>query len=825
MKINSLSACPKLVDREEDVTQIINLFQKAQGTQVHIIYAETGYGKSSFSEKLSQNSFFADWNIIKVKTPPQNVNYNVPEREYLDSVFMTMKKHFDAQGHQKLLLENYLLGNKNKAMREMFLEQIIDLTTSAQSIRELLIKCCGLGLKRALKTGNFSLYSIINNISPYAGCIKSDYIQYLFKNCDHILLVIENVQNIDKTSLKLLIDCINETKDKKHGVILEYTISDDYPQDSVKQLQREISQANVDVQLCELEKMSKSYIAEFLAAQLDGNYPDIRFVTNAIKHYNENSGGNLWDLMDYARMYDTNKENNDELSSPTLLNLKSLSADSQYIVSILYYHNGCMDKKLLNIIWTDSSMESDKALDDACYELASNQIICTKNDGAIDQIALIHASILDVYKDNIHEFESINGDVYTRLKIFYEKVYEGSVTAVSKETAWQVLINLYYAGNPEKITDLLADFQTYTIRNISRENTWRYLQKLIERTKDDIPKFEKVYFQILRLCRIASLFEEGYHCIELMEKVIDITSNDDLRLFKLLYLSILDHHETVIQEYKNALTRIEKYSRTWIRLKLLVLNSFIALNDKTACSDIDIELNQIPNFKHYDEYPFYLRLTNIYTNPSKAAKNAKKSIKIFQRNGNSIQAGKSYITYSKLLSSMGKHKKATDNINRAKLMLENSNQGTSCIYNNLAGYMLLSGKLDSGVWDYLSIADQNSVSTYDKLSVIINKLAWCYENDAFVKLDLLKNQALELIDKEPSKLMHCTTYYNLSIVYRKAGMIEQADLYYQQAASLKGYCSCIRVRIDGVTFKTRHLIPRIKKPYHICYLSFWLFDM
>ena len=132
MKINSLSACPKLVDREEDVTQIINLFQKAQGTQVHIIYAETGYGKSSFSEKLSQNSFFADWNIIKVKTPPQNVNYNVPEREYLDSVFMTMKKHFDAQGHQKLLLENYLLGNKNKAMREMFLEQIIDLTTSAQ---------------------------------------------------------------------------------------------------------------------------------------------------------------------------------------------------------------------------------------------------------------------------------------------------------------------------------------------------------------------------------------------------------------------------------------------------------------------------------------------------------------------------------------------------------------------------------------------------------------------------------------------------------------------------------------------------------------------
>ena len=88
--------------------------------------------------------------------------------------------------------------------------------------------------------------------------------------------------------------------------------------------------------------------------------------------------------------------------------------------------------------------------------------------------------------------------------------------------------------------------------------------------------------------------------------------------------------------------------------------------------------------------------------------------------------------------------------------------------------MLLSGEFDCTVWDYLNIADQHSVSTYDKLSVIINKLAWCYENNAFVRLDLLKNQALELINKEPSKLMHCTAYYNLSIAYRKAGMIDQA---------------------------------------------------
>jgi len=823
MKIKSIKATPTIVDREKDIAQIVDLFQHAENTQVHIVYAETGYGKSSFSAKLAKDRFFSDWNIINVKTMPQNVNYDVSEGEYLELIFKALMKFFKVQGHSSLSFENYLISNKNRVMKEVFLEESIDQIVSANSVKDFIIKWSGIGLKKALKTGDFSLYSIINNISPVARCIKSDYIHYLFKKC-HILMVIDNIQNIDKTSLKYLIEWINETKDKKQGFILEYTISDGYSLDSVKNLQREISIAEVDIHLCRLEKMPEEYIAVLLDAQLNVNPRDIHFVIDAKNHYKNNSEGNLWDLIDYARMYDDHKENG-ELTSPTLLNLKSLSQESQYIVSILYYHSGCMDKKVFNTIWTSEFSNSENDLDQLFLELLSSQVICTKTNEDNEQISLIHASILDVYKDNLSDFVDIDKDVYKRLSLFYAKVYGGSVTVVSKEAAWQILVNLYSINNPEKIMELLTDFQTNTLRNISRDSTWRYLNKLIECTKDNIPRFKEIYFQILRICRIASLYEEGYSCIQLMERSIDIISDDDLLLFKLIYLSILDHHETVVEEYKNVISRIEKFSHTWIKLKLLVLNSFIALNDKKACTDIDIELNRIPGFKYSDEYSFYLRLTNIYTKPSQALKNAKKSIKLFQRKGDNIQAGKSYITYSKLLSSLGKHKKAIDNIKQAKRLLENSNQGISCIYNNWAGYMLLLGEFDCTVWDYLNIADQHSVSTYDKLSVIINKLAWCYENNAFVRLDFLKNQALDLINKEPSKLMHCTAYYNLSITYRKAGMIAQADMYYQQAVNLKEECSCIKARIDGVTFKTRHLIPRIKKPYHICYLSFWLFDM
>lgn len=822
MKIKSIKATPAIVDREKDIAQIVDLFRHAESTQVHIVYAETGYGKSSFSAKLAKDLLFSDWNIISVKTMPQNVNYDVSEGEYLELIFTALMKFFKAQGHSSLSFENYLISNKNRVMKELFLDQSIDQIVSANSVKDCIIRWSGIGLKKVLKTGDFSLSSIINNISPVARCIKSDYIHYLFKKC-HILMVIDNIQNIDKTSLKYLIEWINETKDKKQGFVLEYTISDGYSLDSVKNLQREISIAEVDVHLCRLEKMPEEYIADLLETQLNVRSTDIHFVINAKNHYKNYSEGNLWDLIDYARMYDDHKENS-ELTSPTLLNLKSLSQESQYVVSILYYHSGCMDKKVFFTIWTSEFSNSENDLDQLFLELSS-QVICTKINEDNEQISLIHASILDAYKNNISDFIDIDKDVYKRLSLFYTKVYGGSVTVVSKEAAWQILVKLYSINNPEKIMELLKDFQTNTLRNISRDSTWRYLNKLIECTKDNIPRFKDIYFQILRICRIASLYEEGYSCIQLMERSINITSDDDLLLFKLIYLTILDHHETVIEEYKSVISRIEKFSHTWIKLKLLVLNSFIALNDKNACTNIDIELNQMPGFKHSNEYAFYLRLTNIYTKPSQALKNAKKSIKLFQRKGDNIQAGKSYITYSKLLSSLGKHKKAIDNIKQAKRLLENTNQGISYIYNNWAGYMLLSGEFDRTVWDYLNIADQHSISTYDKLSVIINKLAWCYENNAFVRLDLLKNQALDLIHKEPSQLMHCTAYYNLSIVYRKAGIIDQADRYYQEAVNLKEKCSCIKARIDGVTFKTRHLIPRIKKPYHICYLSFWLFDL
>lgn len=825
MKIIEHSTQSKdIIDREDDVEQISNRLKNAICTQVHTVYAQTGYGKSFFTEKLARENQFCDWDIIRVCPIPKNTDSSVPEGNYLDLIFETMMTYFNKLGHKEFYFETYLSSGKNKLLEKLAFTELIDELSSIKSKFNALFRLAKIALKRRMNIGIFNPGLIINDSSPISRSLKADYIRFLF-NKSHILLIIENIQNIDYMSIKYLLDWINETKDKKHGFILEYTISDYYDLKSIKNFQNTISKTGVQVFECELEKMPVEYIADVIDSQLEDYPSDIHFNIEARRHYEEISNGNLWDLMDFARVYD-NKEHIVAANTPTLSILKNLSEEAQYLFSIIAFHNGTIDTSLLKYIWTNYfSNKSEEYFDEKRLELLRNHTISIKATESSNIITVSHACILDVWQLDKTDFISINKYTSNQLKGFYEKNYSGDIHIVTKQSAWQMLAKIYGYISPNKIEDLLNDFKQNIMRTISRSNTWNYLKMLVDVTCNNIDKFENTYYQILQICCNASLYKEGFYCIELMEHFFDIKKNKNLLLNKVLYLSILDKHDEAIKLYNDALIKAELDQKTLIKIKLLILNSYIVKGDIKSCRNIDRELNNINGFKKFPEYAIYLRLTNIYSKPKHAVKDAKKSIHLFHKQGDYIQEGKSYITYSKLLSSIGKHKKAIKMISIAERLLSATNDGLSCIYNNLAGYLLLSGVHSSDVWNYLDIAEIYSISTYDKLSVIQNKLAWCYENDSFIRLDLLENKALELIELEPSQFLQCTTLYNLYITMKKAGFKEKANKYFSRVLLLKDKCSYVKARLDGITWKTRYIKPRLKKPYHICYLSFWVFDL
>lgn len=822
MKTRHYASSEDIINRDNEVEHVKNLLCRSDKSQVHIIFSQSGYGKTSFSTKLARESYFADWEVVRVETKPKNTNSITPEGEYLDLIFNTLKKHFERNGHSNLLFENYLIQGKNKFVNNLAIDDSINRLSLIDTRKKVLGSLFGIFAKRLMQTGVYSPYTFIYDDSMKARSIKAEYVRFLFERT-RILLIIENIQNIDNMSYKYLLDWVSDTKNCKHGFIMEYTLTEINSKCKMKTFCQSFVKTGADVYESELEKISPEYIADIIESQLDDRPTDIHFTIRAQRHYNELSDGNLWDLLDFARVYDSKQCN--DVPSPTLAILNELSYEAKYLVSILAYHNGEMDKSLLHHIWLKRFSNEPESYLNALYkELEKASTVKFSKSEVEIQISLSHASILDVWQ-GAQDFAAINKEVYKRLKEFYQASYDGRINGQSKLFAWQMLLCLYATHQPDKIMDLIDDLKINIIHTISRDNAWNYLKVLITHTQKRIAALEDVYFEILQICLSASLYTEGYSCIKLMEQQLDINENNKLLLNKLLYLSILDRHHDVIEIYKHALEKTSLYSKTWINLKLLVLNSYIALGDEASCLHIHREITAMPELKKMDEYAIFLRLTNIYLRPSQAVKNARKSFKLFQKRGNCKQEGKSLITYSKLLSSLGKHKKAIHTIKRAESLLRGQNEGMSCIFNNLAGYHLLSGEYGPEIWRYLDDAEIYSVSTYDRLSVVLNKLAWCYENRAFDRLDLLENKALELIELEPSQFIHCTTYYNLQLVMRTAGEENKAKKYYELAEALKEKCSYVKARMDGITRKTRYIKLLIKQPYHICYLSFWVFDI
>lgn len=276
MKIKNYTTKECIIDREDDVKLLINYLEGAIKTQVHVVFAKTGFGKSFFTTKLSQENQFSNWDIIRIIPISKNIDTNVPEGTYLNSTFESMMKHFKEVGHKKLFFESYLINGHNKLLEKMALNEMFNEISTIETISNALPKLINVESKRRLRTGVFNPYMIINDDSPIARSIKSDYIRFLFEQA-HILLIVENIQNIDDISLKFFLDWINDTKDRKHGFIFEYTISEFHKINEMKFFQNTISKTGADVFGCELEKMPVEYIADIIDSQLDVHPSDIHF--------------------------------------------------------------------------------------------------------------------------------------------------------------------------------------------------------------------------------------------------------------------------------------------------------------------------------------------------------------------------------------------------------------------------------------------------------------------------------------------------------------------------------------------------------------------
>ena len=243
----------ELVDRTEEFDTLLpEILQtiKSNGT---IICASTGVGKTALSNKIIKHLDDTYKLVINIKTDPENSSTNYKEGKFLANIFAKTVEITNASPGKKKYTFSYFIAhskNKNlkKAIRERFFEDIFSADTNIKTCKIIVYYM----FKRLLKLGEFNSNSLINEDRSSNIRIMNYYLQYLFSNLK-IFLKLDNLQNIDETSLSYILGWMNEYKNNGHYFLYEYTLDKKNTFQNAIQLIEKLKDTGVSIKLRKLE--------------------------------------------------------------------------------------------------------------------------------------------------------------------------------------------------------------------------------------------------------------------------------------------------------------------------------------------------------------------------------------------------------------------------------------------------------------------------------------------------------------------------------------------------------------------------------------------
>lgn len=720
----------KIIDREGDSDEIIELIhQYSDETIVHYISAKTAIGKTSLITKVIEKYDQNDRDIIRIKTKPCNNDNKA--WYYLQELFDGINKYYKKREEEigyACTFENYLYEYNDTSINKKWLESGLETLFHSDTKNGFYKNICHIVLKRLLKLNEFSIDQFEKNSSVDTFIIKNNYITYVLKT-RKVLLIIENFQNIDSQSLHCFEEWISNNLLHPY-FILEFTQADN--SDIFSEQKNFFHNLGVKVINTEIDPIDQKYIIDIVHRNVKNLSDDLAFNINVVNHYNNVSMGNLKELIDYSTTYDSvarsNRVENKDHENGTYQLLHNLNnPDALTILSLIIYHKGKVKRKTAEmILYPSANIEK-------TVGILSELNLIEMTD---EYYELKHASIIDQWEKHPEEFRIIDNVLYGRIKNFYLDFLDSSNISEINE-AWSSLLYLYSKEEPAEIKKLLPQLESQIIISISPTDSLTYIKQLYETIKENILDNKELLFRLLEVCFKLELYADGYEMLCFAENNQTLSKSKMLALHKLSYLSALDRHDQVVDLFEHMKNHVSLESRIGLNMILACMSSFRYTGNITECHKMHKKILNNPVYKAYPEYAIFLRLTNIYLPNKKAIKYALQSVKLFDKNNNTYQKGKSQITYAKLLAGLGRNDKALKILEEAEASLNKNTIRGNVLWVNKASIMLDKGIHNNQVWDLLQKSEFTAVIPYDKLAIVIVKLAWCYENNDLEKAKLL----------------------------------------------------------------------------------------
>jgi len=799
------------IDRKEETKSILHEIETLLETKVILLCSPTGVGKSSLVNRvvLQVDSMAT----VRIKTAPMNIGASTEKGIFLQELFKMFVNVFKED--KSLSFKSYITSSKNKKMRSIMHEKIID-KFSENKIRFGFLKfILALIYKRIMKLGEFNYLALLDYNDTSNRNLMNQYIQSIMSSVA-VFLSIDNIHNIDEISLRCLLDWINIGKDKRHYVCLEYTLTDINTYSDVLIMVERIKETGVNVTVRRLNYMDSEYAVQIIK-NITLNKTIEKFESNAIYYYETLGQGNLRKLIDYAT---TITPVLDTISNydPTLEKIQSIeNRDALYILSIIINCNGLVSKHMFEGISTNDPLIVDK--NKKLIYLTENRFI--KFDNNI--IYIEHASIIDTWNNYRHQFVEYDLLAYKRLKIFLEDCIDKNNTFFqSHEKNFMLLLHLYNKYEPVNLILLLDNLEKMVAKYMTPEKIWGLIETIIYITKNKVAECLSIYYKIVKICFSCELYQNGLSCINIIEENT-FASIPVFYLYKCMILTALDKHFDSISILEFSMKKFDHHQQFLLCAKLILINNYRSTNQTKKCIEVANLIRNEPDYLAYDEYGYFLRLADLYSGSVNALPIIEESIIFFEHRNIRLQAEKTRINYSMQLALANKLTEARRQIDLAENSLRSITYVASHMFLvNKVAICLLSKNFTNEVWEDLEEAEQSAIVPFDKLAILNNKLIWCIENKAYSKINFILNKILRLLCFEPDMHIHAIIYYNIYLAYDEMGHKKFSQKYHNLAWNHRDYCSSLKSRMEGTVQDNRFIL---NLPWHVCFLAYWEYDI
>lgn len=742
----------RFINRKKELNSFICNYEKYienNISQVYIIEAEHGIGKSEFIKEVSKFFSFFPLDIFQSNN---NEELSIFKRLVLELDKISCEYGYDD-------FKTFFSKKTNNAKATQLLLKITSIFGQVLAKKQKFNVEFSSLIDSPIQYEKFILKAQIENLFEYA--------KYVFSEL-HIHIIFHHASTIDLGSLDLLSKLITSSE----GSVFIFESDNDKSSFRIEQYLHNCH--SIFLKKYPLNKLSNDQINTYiqqLSHELELKADNID--SNILKESIEKG-----DLTEISSILNDFNDRFKKDASTKIRSIKeiiqNLTDDQKVLLILICYANGKLN--LTEIRDVINELNASFSMADVNFLFEKNLLI-EKNCDFIFLQPFVYKTIIE--KEFMMPLKyavasSLIKNLNTKLAQNYNNRYV------------DILVE-YYLSNKQfyQIKSLLSMISQRLKNFNTQAERIDYFKKFDSKRQELYRSDYKNAIIFAKIAYDANLYSEALHFINLTNRV-----DDNVIFIKALVLNRCEDFKQSKSYIKSILKEIDKKSSIYFNLSLILMMNLIQLNERNDAFTI---FNELKPYTQEPLYPYLIRLSNVFYNDFKERLSVVESItKKFYRTNDNEFCGLHAIYLSYLFALTQQRELAENSLSNARTFLGNNLIYNHMILHNEATIRFHSQEIDEDILTLLNNAKITAYDEYDRFAINNNLLVY------YILCDNISSLECQRIVSELEKMLNHTSFkrfvdkihYNLYHYYLKMFNFEKSE-YYKNKLLLEN------IRYDG----------------------------